>query len=141
MKRRAMLISSVALTVFAVSALAQLPEQEPVATAPPPSAKYELIQNSRAMKETYLLDRYTGNSWQLVESTKRYVWRKISREPHEKDLVPKEWSGPAYQVSVSGLAAKGTYMINVVTGATWILFEDPKEGIFWGAIPTPNDVT
>ncbi len=53
-------------------------------------------------------------------------------------LFPKGWSEPAYHVSVSGLAAKGTYMINVITGATWVLFKDPEEGIFWGAIPAPQ---
>jgi len=90
------------------------------------------------MKETYLLDRYSGNSWQLVQSTKRYVWQRIPKEPHDEDIVPKEWVGAAYQISVSGLAAKGTYMINVITGATWVLFEDPKEGIFWCPIPEPK---
>ena len=90
------------------------------------------------MKETYLLDRYSGNSWQLVQLIKRYVWQKIPKEAHDKDIVPKEWVGAAYQVSVSGLAAKGTYMINVITGATWVLLEDPEEGIFWGAIPEPK---
>ena len=109
-----------------------------MATVPPLAARYELVQNSRAMAETYLLDQYSGNSWQLVQSTKRYVWQRIPTESHDKDIVPKEWTGSAYQISVSGLAAKGTYMINVITGATWILFEDPKEGIFWGAIPEPK---
>ena len=138
MKRGTILTLAAILCAVAAVAFAQLPEQEPVATAPPPAARFELIQNSRAMKETYLLDRYSGRSWQLVQSTKRYVWQSISREWHDKDVVPKDWSGPAYQISVSGLAAKGTYMINVITGATWILFEDPKEGLFWGAIPEPK---
>ncbi len=138
MKRSLLHILCLGLTLFAVNATAQLPYQEPVATAPPFSAVYELIQNSRAMKETYLLNRYTGQSWQLVQSTNRYVWQKILKEAHEKDIVPKDWSGPVYQVSVSGLAAKGTYMVNVITGATWVLFEDSKQGIFWGAIPAPQ---
>lgn len=138
MIRRAVFLSSGALFIFAVVAYAQPPAREPIATAPPAPARYELIQNSRAMKETYLLDRYTGNSWQLVQSTKRYAWQRITKEGHDKDLVPTDWSGPAYQVSVSGLAAKGTYMINVITGATWVLFEDPEDGIFWGAIPEPE---
>ena len=138
MKRKIILTVAAALCAVAAVAFAQLREQEPVATAPPPAARFELIQNSRAMKETYLLDRYSGNTWQLVQSTKRYTWQRIPKEAHDRDIVPKEWSGPAYQISVSGLAAKGTYMINVITGATWILFEDPKEGIFWGAIPEPK---
>jgi hypothetical protein len=138
MKRKITLSLATVLCAVAAVTFAQLPEQEPVATAPPAAARYELIQNSRAMKETYLLDRYTGNSWQLVRSTERYVWQKIPKEAHDKDIVPKKWTGPAYQISVSGLAAKGTYMINVITGATWVLFEDPKVGIFWGAIPEPK---
>lgn len=138
MKHRLLLILLTGLIVFALVTSAQLPTHEPVATAPPLIAKYELIQNSRAMKETYLLNRYTGQSWQLVQSTRRQAWQKIPKETHEADFVPKGWSEPAYQVSVSGLAAKGTYMINVITGATWVLFKDPEEGIFWGAIPAPE---
>ena len=137
-KRSVLLILFIGLIILALVTFAQLPEQEPVATVPPLTAKYELIQNSRAMRETYLLNRYTGQSWQLVQSTRRQAWQKIPKEMHEDDLVPKEWSEPAYQVSVSGLAAKGTYMINVITGATWVLFKDPEGGIFWGAIPAPQ---
>jgi hypothetical protein len=138
MKRRITLTTCAALIGLAAVAFAQLAEHEPVSTAPPASARYELIQNSRAMKETYLLDRFSGSSWQLVKSTQRSVWQKIARESHDRDTVPKDWSGPVYQVSVSGLAAKGTYMINVITGATWILYEDPEKGTFWGAIPAPK---
>lgn len=138
MKRTLTLISAAVLATLAVVAFAQLPAQEPIATTPPSVARYELIQNSRAMKETYLLDRYSGNSWELVRSTERYIWQRIQKEAHDRDIIPNEWTGPAYQVSVSGLAAKGTYMINVITGATWILFQDPEEGIFWGAIPEPK---
>jgi len=138
MKPRTILLGLASLAVFGAIALAQMPAQQPVATAPPLPAKYELIQNSCAMKETYLLDRYSGNTWQLVQSTKRFVWQKIRKEAHDRDVVPKDWTGPAYQVSVSGLAAKGTYMINVITGATWILYENPEQGIFWGTIPEPK---
>lgn len=129
---------AVVFCALAAPTFAQLPAQEPVATAPPSDARYELIQNSRALKETYLLDRYSGDSWQLVQSTKRFVWQRVQRESHDQDFVPKDWTGPAYQISISGLAAKGTFLINVLTGATWVLFEDPKEGLFWGVIPAPK---
>ena len=138
MKRWTILSVAAGLCAVTTLAFAQLPEQAPEATEPPAAAKFELIQNSRAMSETYLLDRYFGRSWQLVKYAKRYDRQNIPKESHDKDIVPKDWEGPAYQISVSGLAAKGTYMINVITGATWILFEDPEEGIFWGAIPEPK---
>ncbi len=138
MRRTLVQLACVIAITVGTAARAQLPEQEPVATAPPSAAIYELIQTSRAMKETYLLDRYTGDSWQLVQSTERYVWQRIPREAHVKNFIPKNWLGPVYQVSVSGLAAKGTYMVNVATGATWVLFEDPNSGIFWGADVPPE---
>jgi hypothetical protein len=139
MKRQNLvLIGCVCAIVFGAVAYAQLPKQEPVATSPPAFAVYELIQNSRARKETYLLNRYTGDSWQLVETTRRYAWQKISKEVHNEDAVPKDWAEPVYQVSTSGLTVKGTYMVNVITGATWLLFEDPSKGLFWGVIQAPN---
>jgi len=138
MKNRVVLIALPLVIVLTVVAFAQLRTHEPTTTAPPLTAKFELIQNSRAMKETYLLNRYTGQSWQLVQSARRYVWQKIPKERHDRDFVPAGWSEPVYQVSVSGLAAKGTYMINVISGATWVLFEDPEDGIFWGQISAPQ---
>ena len=138
MKRRGLLISLAVLIFLTVVTFAQLPTHEPVTTMPPLSAKYELIQNSRAMRETYLLNRNTGQSWELVKSEQRYIWQKIPKEQHKSDFTPVGWSGPVYQVSVSGLAAKGTYMINVITGATWVLFEDSQDGIFWGTVPAPQ---
>ena len=83
MKRTFTLAGVAALATLAVVAFAQLPEQEPIATTPPAAARYELIQNSRAMKETYLLDRYSGISWQLVQSTKRQVWPRITLEAQD----------------------------------------------------------
>ena len=118
MKHHLLLISFIGLIAISLVTPAQVSKQEPVATVPPLTAKYELIQNSRAMRETYLLDRYTGQSWQLVQSMQRQAWQKIPKEKHPHDFVPTAWSEPAYQVSISGLAAKGTYMINVITGAT-----------------------
>jgi hypothetical protein len=134
--RRRLLLFGFALN--AQVAFAQHLDQEPIASTPPPSAVYEIVQTSRAMKETYLLNRYTGQTWQLVQVQSRVTWRKIQAEVHNADVAPKEWKGPIYQMSISGIAAKGTYLINTFTGAMWVLYEDPKEGIFWGAIPAPN---
>lgn len=138
MKRQTALLAVVFVAVLAAIAFAQVRQQEPVATTPPSAARYEVVQNSRAMRETYLLDRYSGNTWQFVQSIDKFVWERIPREAHDEDQVPSEWSGPAYQISVSGLTAKGTYMINVITGATWVLSEDPERGIFWSAIAAPK---
>ena len=131
------------LILFPAFALAQIRSEDvypPSNTSPPFLGRFELIQNSRAMRETYMLDKFTGQFWQLVQSIKgpRSVWQKIPRESQEKDMKPEGWTGPLYQVSISGLAAKGTYLVNTATGATWILYEDPKEGKFWGAIPPPE---
>jgi hypothetical protein len=71
----------------------------------------------------------------LISSHDRPVWQYISAEPNDGDIVPKEIDGPVYQISSSGLAARGTYLINTFSGAAWILYEDPDEGIFLGSGP------
>ena len=133
---------TIAAVIFIVTtvAFAQLPQTESVTTASPLADRYVLIQNSHLIRETYLLDRYTGDSWQLAELSPRYAWWKIPKESQEEDIVPKEWTRPAYQIYLSGGTEKRTYMINVITGATWILFDEPTQGrIFWGTIPRQNN--
>lgn len=140
MTHKIMLTMAAVIFVVATVALAQLPKTKSVATVSPLDDRYVLIQNSHLIKETYLLDRYTGDSWQLAELSPRYAWWKISKESHDEDIVPKEWTGLVYEIHFSEQAAKRTYMINVITGATWILFDEPTQGrIFWGAIPKQNN--
>jgi hypothetical protein len=126
------------MVVIFIASLQLLAQEVPTVatekTTPPTTAKYEIVQSPRAMKETYLLDRYTGQTWTLVKTDKRPKWEAITAEVNLDDIKPSGFTGPLYQISISGVAAKGTYLINTATGATWILFSDPEQGKFWGAI-------
>ena len=56
------------LAVAAFSATAQNSFNNQTATTPPELGRYEIITSSIAMGETYLLDKETGDTWQLVSS-------------------------------------------------------------------------
>ena len=50
------------------------------------------------------------------------------RESPKKDV-------PVFQMTMSGIAAKGTYLTNTATGESWVLFEDYETGrLFWQTI-------
>lgn len=120
------------LAVAAFSVTAQNIYNNQTATTPPESGRYEIITSSIALRETYLLDKETGDTWQLVSGYNGYVWEQIPRQEHSHDIVPEHYHDYVYQITLSGIAVKGSYLINTLTGATWILDEDSDTGRnFW----------
>lgn len=120
------------LAVAAFSATAQSKYNNQTATTSPASGRYEIITSSIALRETYLLDKETGDTWQLVSGYNGYVWEQIPRQEHPHDIVPERYHDYVYQITLSGIAVKGSYLINTLTGATWILDEDSDTGrVFW----------
>ena len=107
------------LAVAAFSVTAQNIYNNQTATTPPESGRYEIITSSIALRETYLLDKETGDTWQLVSGYRGYVWEQISRQEHPHDIVPEyAYGADVYQITFSGRAVKGSYLINTLTGAT-----------------------
>lgn len=101
------------------------------ATTAPLDARYEIVQSTLAAKHTFRLDRFMGATDVLVVGIDgARGWQAIPRLAHPDDARINA-RRPAYQVFTSGLAVKHTFLINVVTGATWELFEDPSRGLFW----------
>jgi len=98
----------------------------------PDSSRFEIIQSELAAKITLKIDKYTGNIFQLVTSNKGLSWQLIPAEKHSKDT--KKVNKANYQLFTSGLAIKMTYLLNINTGATWVLSEDNKIGVFWKAM-------
>lgn len=133
------LILFLTLILLAFSATAQSKYNNQTATTSPASGRYEIITSSIALRETYLLDKETGDTWQLVSGYSGYVWEQIPRQEHPHDIVPEHHKGAVYQITLSGIAVKGSYLINTLTGATWILYEDNDTGIvFWGTVANPE---
>lgn len=127
------------LAVAAFSVTAQNIYNNQTATTPPESGRYEIITSSIALRETYLLDKETGDTWQLVSGYNGYVWEQISRQEHPHDIIPEHHKGAIYQITLSGISVKGSYLINTLTGATWKLYEDNDTGrVFWGTVANPE---
>lgn len=108
------------------SAISQ--EFNQTATLFPEKGKYEIITSPLTMRETYLLNKETGDTWQLTSSSYGYYWNKISKENHSKDYIPNGYNGAVYQITMSGISVKGTYLTNTLTGATWMLMQINEQG-------------
>lgn len=129
---------SVISLLMMFSLCAQANYNNMTSTSYPLSGEYEIITSSLTMRDTYMLDRYTGKTWLLVSTGKGYAWQYIEAQVHPQDTIPKEYKGPAYQIVMSGIAAKGIYLVNNMTGATWVLYADKSGELFWGVVESPK---
>jgi len=119
------------LALAATSASAQLETKTSQRTQPPPEARYEILQSDFGARFTFRIDRFTGETSQLVlQDDSTLTWQAIQKLPHP--LTDTTIPGRAnYQAFTSGIGPRYTFLINVNTGATWQLSEDPNQGIFW----------
>ena len=84
-----------------------------------PQSRYEIVQSTLAARWTFRLDKYCGNIGQLV-STKDdgTAWESMIVIGLPKCLQDGKIR---YQLFLSGLAARHTFLINTETGKTWIV--------------------
>lgn len=126
------------MSFYTISVYAQSATNRETSTVFPENGKYEIITSSITMRDTYLLNKETGDTWQLVSTNYGYAWEKIYRNSNLRDKIPDGYKGNIYQITMSGIAAKGIYLTNTLTGATWTLYEDKNGELFWGAISFPE---
>jgi hypothetical protein len=83
----------------------------------PVDARYEIVQSPLNIRDTFRLDRWSGATGVLLESPddKTLVWRFIPMDDPPQVTPTK----PRFQLTVSGVAAKGAYLIDTVTGDSW----------------------
>ena len=136
MKRFILGIAICAFCVF--SLVAQGDTKRQTSTTFPEKGKYEIITSPITMRDTYMLNKETGDTWQLVTTSYGYAWEKMYRNKNADDRIPEGHSGSVYQITMSGIAAKGIYLTNTLTGASWVLYEDKDGDLFWGTIDSPN---
>ena len=74
------LILFLTLILLAFSATAQNKYNNQTSTTTPASGRYEIITSSIALRETYLLDKETGDTWILYEDndTGRVFWGTVA---------------------------------------------------------------
>lgn len=105
-------------------------------TTVPDTARFEVAQSPILARLTFRLDRFTGETWQLVSTpTNSYAWQPVKRIP-----LPNDTKAPGkvnYQLFLSGIRAQVTVLVNTTTGASWYAAEDPKTGVFWSPMEQP----
>ena len=116
------LVAMAAWPLFPASAqLPQMPQFGPHhETASAEGARYEIIQAQTAAKWTFRLDRFTGQVWILVSNSDgTYAWQvtKVIDPPDAKSSTK-----PRFQLFLSGIAAKFSFLIDMDGGKTWFLF-------------------
>lgn len=126
-------VAAFALVAFgwAAPAFGQIPEPTPIhsSTAGPAGARYEIVQSTLAVRWTFRLDRFTGSVAQLVQSSQGDLrWDRML----VIDLSPIQAPGkPRFQIFLSGIAARNTYLLDTDTGRTWQLVKAKDETMVW----------
>jgi hypothetical protein len=98
-------------------------------TTAPSAARYEIVESTITVRDTYRLDRYTGRVWRIVKSKDdETLWEEMSvRElPQTGDT-----SSPRFQIFLSGIVAKISFLLDTKTGKTWqvvVAKVDPNGG-------------
>ena len=106
----------------------------PVSSTIPQSSRYEIIQSNLIARFTFKIDKYSGNVYQLVSDTVDVQsWSKMERIKHVSDVIVNK-SKVNYQLFTSGIAVRFTYLMNIDTGATWLLVKDEYGINFWDPI-------
>jgi hypothetical protein len=86
--------------------------------------RYEIVQSTLAIRQTFKLDTYTGDVYLLVhDDAGKNLWQHMTRE-YTLHPDPKNPDSRNYSIFVSTLGTRYTFLINVHSGTTWQLFED-----------------
>jgi hypothetical protein len=101
----------------------------------PSTARYEVFRTFALSSLALKLDKYDGIVYALVTNRgfikskdDTYAWQKTRRTAHSQDTgkIPGQVN---YQLTASRV---GPLLINIQTGATWLLSRDPaKDEAYW----------
>jgi hypothetical protein len=96
--------------------------------------RWEIVQSEITRRDTYKLDKYKGDVYQLVKkSDGKDTWQKLIRIGGSYDKI--EENKINFQIFLGGIAAKDQYLINIHTGETWCFYEDSDTGdVFLGYV-------
>lgn len=95
------------------------------------AGRYEVVMSSLQASQTFKVDKYNGDVYQLVETPKGgLVFEKLDRDTSNAidTQIPDQVN---YQFVMSGILAKCTFLVNVNTGEVWNLVHDNKQKVNW----------
>lgn len=97
------------------------------------NSRFQIVQSELGVRYTFNIDKYTGSVFLLVEGTDGITWKLIEAELQAYN--EKKENQINYQLFTSGIGVRYTFLMNVNTGITWQLVEDPvTKNLFWAKI-------
>lgn len=89
------------------------------------SGRFEIVESSAGVRNTFLLDRYVGDVWQLVTtSIGPLAWERME----VLDRVGGDDGSPRFQLFLTAHGVRNTFLIDTSTGRTWLLVTDERLG-------------
>ena len=103
-------------------------------TEPPQNSRFEMTQSGIGARFTFRLDKFTGRVWQYVkEANDEDGWEEMIVLPK-----PTASSKPKFQIFLSGIGARYSFLIDNDNGNTWLLvsikLKDGSDGSAWQKI-------
>ena len=122
------------LLVLSRSAAAQREPVQHERSAVSSESRFEIVQSTIVARSTYRIDKFTGRiDLMVMRADSSLRWQPMPRREHPSGDT--RVAGRAnYQVFVSGIANRHTYLINTNNGATWQLVLTKDEELVWDPI-------
>jgi hypothetical protein len=130
-----MRLSPIACIVFVCHALPANGQEPQIygATAPPPSARFEIFQSEHPHRSTLRLDRFTGQIHLLIQvSNREYTWQEMEVTERPESSIS---SRPRFQLFTSSNLGRHTLLLDADTGSTWELNFTEKRLVYGRVIP------
>jgi hypothetical protein len=122
------------LAVPGSRALAQRDLVQHERTLAPADARFEFVQSALGARFSFRVDKVTGRVDQIVmRSDSTLTWQRVPRLEHPAGdtQVPGHVN---YQMFMSGIGNRYTYLLNLNNGATWQLVITKDELLAWEPI-------
>lgn len=104
--------------------------------------RYEIIMSDIALRNSFKVDKFLGDVYLLVRKADGSItWEKMIKNiALNNPIMPDQIN---YQLYMSGIGLKYTFLINIHSGVTWQLVEDNsnKENpvLWWYLLETANE--
>lgn len=132
-------LAIVSLALTATANAQDLQTHTSAQTSAPSDSLFEIIQSNIAVMWTFKLDKFSGQVYQLVHNQNDdLVWQLMEKDsnPANTVIVPGKVN---YQIFTSGIAARFTILMNVNSGASWLVTTDTKTNeSFWAVLAAPK---
>jgi hypothetical protein len=113
------------ILAFSIYVSAESPHQ---GSTVPATSVFEMVHGTQLTALTVRLNKITGEAWYMLDSGKKggpaeLSWVRIDPAPLGRAGLRPD--APNYKVDITGAGFSAVYIMNVNTGATWVLSGQP----------------